>query len=205
MRRISQPRRGGVNARLLPSAGMNPSPNLVLVGPMGAGKTSIGRRLSERFGLPFVDADREIEAQTGASVTTIFECEGETGFRARERALLAQLLAEAGRVVATGGGAVIDDGSRQLLRERGFVVYLHADVPAQLARLARDRTRPLLQRPDREAVLQQLAEARAPLYAEVADLRYDTSQHACSDAATRLAALLAERWQRVPAHGATPE
>lgn len=188
---------------------MNPSPNLVLVGPMGAGKTSIGKRLSERFGLPFVDADREIEAQTGASVTTIFECEGETGFRARERLLLAQLLSGAGhavggRVVATGGGAVIDAGSRRLLREHGFVVHLHADVAAQLARLARDRTRPLLQRPDREAVLEQLAEARAPLYAEVADLRYDTSQQSCGDAATRLAQLLAERWQRAPAHGASP-
>lgn len=179
---------------------MNPSPNLVLVGPMGAGKTSIGKRLAERFGLPFVDADREIESQTGASVSTIFECEGEAGFRAREGAILADLLSGSGRVLATGGGAVLAPENRQLLRERGFVVHLHAGVDAQLQRLARDRTRPLLQRPDREAVLEQMAEARAPLYAEVADLRYDTSHQTCTDAAARLAALLAEQWRRPPAH-----
>ena len=178
---------------------MNPSDNLVLVGPMGAGKTSIGKRLAERLGLDFVDADREIEAHTGASVATIFDCEGEVGFRARERALLAELLQTTGRVIATGGGAVLDAGSRVLLRERGYVVHLHADVAAQIARLSRDRTRPLLQRPDREAVLQQLAEARAPLYAEVADLRYDTDQQSCSEAAAALAGLLAARWQRITA------
>lgn len=179
---------------------MNPSPNLVLVGPMGAGKTSIGRRLAERFGLPFVDADREIEAHTGASVSTIFDCEGEAGFRAREGAILAELLAGSGQVLATGGGAVLAPGNRQLLRERGFVVHLHADVEAQLARLARDRTRPLLQRPDREDVLRGMAQARAPLYAEVADLHYDTSHQSCTDAAARLAALLADRWLQ-PASG----
>ncbi len=175
---------------------MNPSPNLVLIGPMGAGKTSIGRRLAERFGLPFADADREIEAHTGASVATIFDCEGEAGFRARERALLAELLSGTGHVIATGGGAVLDPGNRQLLRERGFVVHLHVEVPAQLARLARDRTRPLLQREDREAVLQRLAAERAPLYAEIADLRYDTSDQGCAEAASALATLLATRWRR---------
>jgi shikimate kinase len=177
-------------------AAMNPADNLVLVGPMGAGKTSIGRRLAERFGLRFVDADREIEAQTGASVATIFDCEGEAGFRARERAVLAHLLDDAGCVIATGGGAVLDPASRALLRRRGFVVHLHADVEAQLQRLARDRTRPLLQRPDREAVLDQLALARAPLYAEVADLRYDTARQSCAEAAASLAALLDAHWQR---------
>src|SRR6478672_2856625 len=97
-------------------AAMNPAPNLVLVGPMGSGKTSIGRRLAERFGLAFVDADREIEAQAGASIATIFECEGEAGFRARERTTLARLLADESRVIATGGGAVLDAGTRALLR-----------------------------------------------------------------------------------------
>jgi len=175
---------------------MNPSPNLVLVGPMGAGKTSIGKRLAERFGLAFFDADREIESQTGADVSTIFDCEGEPGFRARERAMLAELLEDRGRLVATGGGAVLDEGNRALLRERGFVVHLHADVEAQVARLARDRTRPLLQRPDREAVLEALAAERAPLYAEVADLSYDTSRQSCTEAAEALAGLLATHWQR---------
>ena len=175
---------------------MNPSSNLILVGPMGAGKTSIGKHLAARLGLVFVDADREIEAQTGASVAVIFDCEGEAGFRARERELLTQLLARSGQVLATGGGAVLDAGNRRLLRERGFVVHLHADVSAQLARLARDRSRPLLQLEDRAAALHEHAKTRAPLYAEVADLCYDTVGLSCTRAAALLSELLSERWQR---------
>lgn len=175
---------------------MNPAGNIALVGPMGAGKTSVGRRLAERFGLRFVDADREVEAQTGASVATVFACEGEPGFRRRERAVLADLLQDEGVLLATGGGAVLDAGNRALLRARAFVVHLHADVPAQLERLARDRTRPLLLQGDREAALHRLAHERAPLYAEVADLRYDTGGQSCSDAAAALARELTVRWQR---------
>ena len=165
---------------------------------MGAGKTSIGKRLSEHFGLAFVDADRDVELRTGASVGTIFDCEGETGFRARERAALAELLAGDHRVVATGGGAVLDAGNRACMRERGFVVWLQVDVPVQLQRLARDRSRPLLQRDDREQVLRDLAAARAPLYAEVADLAFDTDGLGATEAAGALAALLDARWQRRP-------
>lgn len=175
---------------------MNPAPNLVLVGPMGSGKSSIGRRLAERFGLAFFDADREIEAQAGASVATIFECEGEAGFRARERAALVELLAGDGLLLATGGGAVLDAENRHLLRARGFVVHLQVSPAQQLARLARDTTRPLLQRDDREAVLDEMAMARAPLYAEVADLQFDTDGLVAADAATRLIAELERRWQR---------
>ncbi|MCA1715198.1 MAG: shikimate kinase, partial [Gammaproteobacteria bacterium] len=152
---------------------MNPAANLVLIGPMGAGKSSIGKRLAERFALAFVDADRVIEARTGASVSTIFDCEGEPGFRARERAALGELLAASDTLVATGGGVVLDPDNRQLLRERGFVVHLHVGIDEQLARLARDRSRPLLQRDDRESFLRALAVAREPLYAAVADLRFD--------------------------------
>ena len=175
---------------------MNPAPNLVLVGPMGAGKTSIGRRLSECFRLTFVDADRDIELRTGAAVGTIFECEGEAGFRARERAALAELLAGNGQVISTGGGAVLDADNRRHMRERGFVVYLQVGVAGQLKRLARDRTRPLLQREDREEVLRQLSVARAPIYAEVADLCFDTNDLTSADAAAALARLLDGRWQR---------
>lgn len=178
---------------------MKPADNLALVGPMGAGKTSIGKRLAEHMGLRFVDVDREIEAQTGASVATIFECEGEPGFRARERALLAAILHERGMVLATGGGVVLDADNRALLRKQAFVVHLNAGVDAQLARLARDRTRPLLQRDDREQVLQAMAISRAPLYADVADLRYDTSHQTCSEAAASLAGLLGAHWQRTGA------
>jgi shikimate kinase len=175
---------------------MNPAPNLVLVGPMGAGKTSIGRRLAERFALAFVDADREIETQAGANIATIFECEGEAGFRARERDTLARLLAGETQLIATGGGAVLDAGTRALLRTRGFVVHLHVSVDGQLQRLARDRVRPLLQHGDRVQVLQDLARLRAPLYAEVADLVFDTEGLAATDAAHRLGEQLQALWTR---------
>lgn len=175
---------------------MNTAPNLVLVGPMGAGKTSIGKRLAERFGLKFVDADREVEAHTGVSVSTIFDCEGEAGFRERERAALAELLNGTDTLIATGGGAVLDDGNRALMRTRGFVVHLHVGVEEQLHRLMRDRTRPLLQRADREEALHALAVVREPLYVDVADLRFDTHGYAPGEAAVKLARLLAEGWQR---------
>ncbi len=174
---------------------METAPNLVLIGPMGAGKTSIGKRLAERFGLAFVDADREVEANTGVTVATIFDCEGEAGFRERERAALARLLAGHDMLIATGGGAVLDAGSRALMRERGFVVHLHVGVEGQLQRLARCTNRPLLQREDRETVLHQLAAAREPLYAQTADLRFDTRELSPGEATSQLAQLLAERWK----------
>ena len=175
---------------------MNPASNIVLVGPMGAGKTSIGRRLGELLQLSFVDADRDIELRTGVAVGTIFECEGESGFRARERAALAALLAGDGQVVSTGGGSVLDADNRRQMQARGFVVYLQVSVEAQLQRLARDRSRPLLQRADREQVLRDLTRVRAPLYEAVADLRFDTDGMASGEAAAALARVLAARWQR---------
>ncbi|MGH8084058.1 MAG: shikimate kinase [Lysobacter sp.] len=175
---------------------MNPAANLILVGPMGAGKSCIGRRLAEHYDLRLVDADREIEQRTGASVATIFECEGEAGFRSRERTALAELLAADGLLLATGGGAVLDAENRRLLRARGFVVHLQVSPAQQLARLARDTTRPLLQREDRETVLDEMATARAPLYAEVADLQFDTDGMVAADATARLIAQLGRHWQR---------
>ena len=175
---------------------MNPASNLVLVGPMGAGKSSIGRYLARGFGLQFVDLDREIERRTGASVRMIFDCEGEAGFRVRERTALADVLAGSGRVLATGGGSVLDDRNRSLMRERGYVVYLMVSVAGQLQRLGRDRSRPLLAGADREEVLQRLAGERGALYREVADLEFDTGSAAAATAATRLAGLLEQHWQR---------
>jgi shikimate kinase len=178
---------------------MNPSANLILVGPMGAGKTCIGQRLAALCGLRLLDADHEIERDSGATVTEIFEREGETGFRARESAMLARLLDADGVVLATGGGAVLDANNRALLRGRGFVVHLQASVEQQLQRLAHDRTRPLLARPDREQVLHELALIRTPLYAEAADLEFDSADLDADTAALQLATLLAQRWQRIGA------
>lgn len=171
------------------------APNLVLVGPMGAGKSSIGRRLAARFGVAFVDVDHEIEVRTGATVATIFECEGEAGFRARERATLGDILAGSRQVIASGGGAVLDAENRTAMRARGFVVHMHADVDTQLARLARDRTRPLLTGDDRADVLRRLAAERAPLYAAAAHLQFDTGPHACNEAAVQLGHLIEAHWR----------
>ena len=174
---------------------MSAARHVVLVGPMGAGKTSIGRCLARHLGLDFIDSDHEIEERTGAAVPTIFACEGEGGFRARERQVLEELLAGPAAVIATGGGAVLDPATRRLLAARGFVVHLHADVATQLARLARDRSRPLLAVEDREAALRMLALQRDPLYAEIADLAFDTAQQATAEAARRLADLVDPRWR----------
>jgi shikimate kinase len=175
---------------------MNPAPNLVLVGPMGAGKTSIGKRLAARLGLDFVDCDQRLEEATGASVPLIFECEGEAGFRARETTMLAELLAGHGLLLATGGGAVLAAENRQRMRERGFVVYLPATVDEQLERLARDRSRPLLAVGDRRGRLDALAQQRGALYREIADLEFVAGDLGVVVAGERLAAQLETRWQR---------
>lgn len=178
---------------------VNPSPNLFLIGPMGAGKSSVGRRLARRFGLPCADLDARIEEHTGASVATIFEIEGEAGFRRRETAMLAELVRQRGIVLATGGGAVLSADNRALLQAHGFVVWLDTSVEAQLQRLVHDRQRPLLEHvSDRRTRLQQLAAVRDPLYRAVADLTINgNAQETCSQAAARIAAVLEQRWQRV--------
>jgi len=178
---------------------MNPASNLFLVGPMGAGKSTIGRRLADHFGLAFVDLDQEIEARTGASVALIFELEGESGFREREGTVLAELAAGEERVVATGGGTVLSEPNRRLLRARGFVVYLRASIAQQLARLARDRKRPLLQGPDKRQRLEALAREREPLYTEVADIEVNGADMSPTHAARRIASALEQQWQRAPA------
>lgn len=141
---------------------------IILVGMMGAGKTTVGRRLAARLGRDFVDADREIEARCGVPIATIFELEGEPGFRRRERAMLEKLVALPDIVLATGGGAVLAEENRRLLRERGWVVYLKAATPELWSRLRRDRTRPLLQTPNPRERIAQLLAQREPLYEAVA-------------------------------------
>ncbi|MBX3689695.1 shikimate kinase [Dokdonella sp.] len=174
---------------------MIPASNLFLVGPMGAGKSTVGRHVAERLGLSFVDLDHEVEHRTGASIALIFELEGEAGFREREHAALAELAQRDGIVLATGGGAILDMRNRHILRERGFVVWLDSDVEVQIERLARDRQRPLLRTPDRRERLETLARERNPLYAEVADLRLRSiAQRNCTQAAHELLTRLPASW-----------
>lgn len=177
---------------------MNPSANLFLVGPMGAGKTTVGRRIAEGLGLQFFDLDHEIEARSGAEIGLIFELEGEAGFRKRESDLLEELTAARDIVLSTGGGAVLAAANRQRLRERGFVVYLETTVDQQLRRLAHDRKRPLLAAPDRRERLLSLAAEREPLYREIADLVVGSAHGGGSSvaAARRLLDELRERWTR---------
>lgn len=141
---------------------------------MGAGKTTVGKRLAELRGMEFADSDQEVEQRTGVDVAYIFEREGEDGFRKREKQAIADLSARSGIVLATGGGAVLDPENRQHLASRGFVVYLRATVEQQLRRTSRSDTRPLLQTGNREEVLQTLFTVRDPLYREIADLVLDT-------------------------------
>jgi len=184
---------------------MNPASNLILIGPMGAGKSSVGRVLARRFGLRFVDSDQAIIRQCGVDIATIFDYEGEAGFRRRERDVLARLLQNDDLLLATGGGAVLDADNRALMARRGHIVHLHVEVEQQLARLAHDRSRPLLARDDREAVLHALAAARTPLYRALADVSVDTSQRPSASVVAVVAEYLAAHWQRAPAPPAVSE
>jgi len=148
--------------------------NVFLIGPMGAGKSTIGRQLAQALHLEFIDCDHAIEEQTGASIALIFDIEGEAGFRSRESAMIEQLTALDGIVLATGGGAVLDPANRTWLHTRGQVAYLACSVAQQFERTRHSRHRPLLQAPNPEARLTALLEMRDPLYREVAHLVVNT-------------------------------
>jgi shikimate kinase len=153
---------------------MKQSQNLFLIGPMGAGKSAVGRQLARLLHLDFFDSDEEIERRTGVDIPFIFEKEGEAGFRVREVKVIDELSQKQGIVLATGGGAVLDADSRSHLGARGFVIYLFTTVQQQLDRTQRSRGRPLLENGDKEGVLESLMETRDPLYREIADLVIDT-------------------------------
>jgi shikimate kinase len=148
--------------------------NVFLVGPMGAGKSAVGRQLGRMLHLNFMDSDDEIEARTGVDIPFIFEKEGEEGFRKREARVIDDLTNKEGIILATGGGAVIDPENRSHLGARGFVIYLYTTVNQQLARTERGRERPLLENGDRREILESLMEQRDPLYREIADLIVET-------------------------------
>ena len=153
-----------------------PNSNIFLVGLMGSGKTTIGKALAKRLNLRFVDADHEIEARTGAAIPLIFEIEGEASFRQREADVIRDLTAQQGIVLATGGGAVLNEQSRRYLHERGTVIYLRASVNSILQRTSHDRNRPLLQTADPKAKIEELSRQRAPLYQEVAHITIETGR-----------------------------
>lgn len=142
---------------------------VALVGLMGAGKTSIGRRLAQRLHTPFVDSDAEIEAAANATIAEIFERDGEAAFRAGERRVIARLLNDGIQILATGGGAFIDPETRARMRERAVVVWLRADIDTLLKRVVRKKTRPLLNAGNPREILEKLMAVRHPIYAE-ADL-----------------------------------
>lgn len=160
--------------------------NIYLVGPMGAGKSTIGRHLADMTDKQFRDADHEIENRTGASIPLIFEIEGEEGFRRRESAMLAELAGEPDLVLATGGGVVLAEDNRHVLSDNGFVVYLHADIEILYERTRHDRNRPLLNEGDRRQKLEQIMATRDPLYREVADLVIETDKRPAKAVARKI-------------------
>ncbi len=155
---------------------MKRSENIYLIGLMGAGKTTIGRQLASALRLPFYDSDKAIEENTGVDILTIFEYEGEQGFRNREQAIIAQLTELEGIVLATGGGAILREENRKQLQSNGFVVYLQCSIEHILQRTRRDTQRPLLNIEDPKQQLERLLEEREPLYLGCADFKIDTGE-----------------------------
>ncbi|MHB0926724.1 MAG: shikimate kinase [Gallionellaceae bacterium] len=146
------------------------SGNLILVGLMGSGKTTLGRALAKHLGKAFVDSDEEIQLRTGVTIPHIFDIEGEAGFRQRETAAIRELVERDDMVLATGGGAVLAEQSRELMQQNGIVIYLKASVHDLWQRTRHDRNRPLLQTADPHAKLTELFQQRDPLYLQVADI-----------------------------------
>jgi shikimate kinase len=171
--------------------------NIYLIGPMGSGKTAVGKQLAKDLGLTFLDSDLEIEKRTGVDIPYIFEKEGEAGFRAREAAVITDLCKLEGVVVATGGGAILSEQNRKQLAATGLVIHLRTEVEEQLKRTRRAHNRPLLANGNRRETLERLAAAREPLYAEIADFSVDTSGKRVRSVVTTLRTLVAE-------HGFTP-
>lgn len=173
---------------------MSEQVNVFLVGPMGVGKSTIGRLLAGQLDLPFFDSDREIEFVTGADIPWIFDVEGEKGFRIREARMIDTLTQRSGIILATGGGAILDANSRRFLNSRGTVVYLRASVAQQLERTGKDKNRPLLQTENPLAKIKELIKIREPLYRETAHLIIDTSRKSPRSVSTDISRQLETLW-----------
>lgn len=166
--------------------------NVFLIGPMGVGKTTIGRLVASALGVPFYDSDREIEALTGANIPWIFDVEGEAGFRVREERMIDTLTRREGIVLATGGGAVLSPASRSNLHSRGTVIYLKATIAQQFERTSKDKNRPLLQTADPLARIRELMAIREPLYLETAHHTVDTSRRGARGVVNEIMRLVRE-------------
>jgi shikimate kinase len=150
--------------------------NIILIGPMGSGKSTIGNILAKKLGRDFLDSDHFIEDRTGVDIARIFDIEGENGFRDRESSALEDLLGQDNQVVATGGGSVLRKENQALLRSKGYIVFLDTTVNQQMQRLRRDKKRPLLQTDNPRERLEALFKARRPIYLDLADLAVKTDQ-----------------------------
>jgi len=175
--------------------------NVYLVGMMGAGKTTLGKALARKTGREFVDTDRVLVERTGVPVATIFEIEGEEGFRRRESAVIAELASRSGCIVATGGGAVLSEENRRLMRGSGTVVYLRARLDNLWERTRHDASRPLLATPDPRATLGSLLERRDPVYRDAAHVVVETSSQ---NGAALVKRVLAALRQHEEAQGQAP-
>ena len=160
--------------------------NIFLIGPMGAGKSTIGRQLAQMLNMDFLDSDSVIEERAGADIDWIFDIEGEAGFRKREERIINELTQSQGLVLSTGGGTVLSKDNRNALSARGIVVYLETTVDKQFERTQRDKKRPLLQTEDPYQVLQELAKIRNPLYEEIADITLQTDDQTAKVVATHI-------------------
>lgn len=165
---------------------MTRSENIYLIGLMGAGKTTIGRQLAKALKVPFYDSDKAIEESTGVDIPTIFEFEGEEGFRDREQKMIQQLTEMDGIVLATGGGAILREQNRKALKAHGFIVYLQCSVDRILERTRRDTQRPLLQTENPRERLETLFNQREPLYLACADYKIDTGSMQSKAAVNRI-------------------
>ena len=163
--------------------------NIILIGPMGSGKSTIGNIIARRLHREFQDSDHFIEERTGVDIARIFDIEGEQGFRDRESNALNELLGQNDRVIATGGGSILREENRQLLKQKGYIIFLDTSVNQQLHRLRRDKKRPLLQTENPRERLEILLAERRPIYLDLADLAVKTDKRV----ARRLAADIIDR------------
>jgi len=169
---------------------MEEKKNIIFIGLMGSGKTTIGKQVSKALDMEFFDTDHAVEVKTGVNIATIFELEGEEGFRLREHSLLVDLMDNQKKVIATGGGIVLKGENRKLLRQLGAVVYLRSNINDLILRLKNDKTRPLIQNVNLDEKFNELFKARDPLYIEVADYIIDTKNKKVSDIKNEVLELL---------------